>query len=236
GLYKSTDNGLHWRRIGGGLPTWEHDQLGRIGIGIAPSNPKRLFATVEARQNGGLFRSDYAGETFARITTDARVTNRASDFAEVRVHPQNPDVVFTASVVVWKSTDGGKTFAALRGAPGGDDYHRIWIDPVRPGTILLAADQGAVITVNGGASWSSWYNQPTAQMFHVTADNAFPYRLCGGQQESGSACVLSRGPEGAITVRDWQPTAVEEYGYAVPDPLDPDVTHGGRITRWDRRP
>src|SRR5467141_225465 len=235
GLYKSTDGGATWRHLAQGLPDFEHGGLGRIGLGIAPSAPKRMFATVAAKTGGGLYRSDDGGETWSRSTDDDRVAERADDFAEVKVHPKDPDVVFTASVAAWKSVDGGKTFTALRGAPGGDDYHRIWIDPVRPGTILLAADQGAIVTVNGGATWSSWYNQPTAQMFHVTADNAFPYRLCGGQQESGSACVSSRGPDGAITFRDWHPAAVEEYGYAAPDPLDPDVVYGGKISRWDRR-
>jgi photosystem II stability/assembly factor-like uncharacterized protein len=235
GLYKSVDGGTTWKPLTRGLPDFEHDGLGRIGIGIAPSRPSRLFATVQTKQGGFLYRSDDAGESWARICDDPRVVERASDFAEVKVDPIDPEVVYTASVAAWKSIDGGKTFSAFRGAPGGDDYHRIWIDPVRPGTILLAADQGATVTVNGGATWSSWYNQPTAQMFHVQADNAFPYRLCGGQQESGSACVSSRGPDGAITFRDWHPAGVEEYGYAAPDPLDPDVVYGGKISRWDRR-
>src|SRR5216110_1964023 len=124
------------------------------------------------------------------MTNDARVTARASDFAEVKVHPRNPDVIFTATVVTWKSTDGGKTFSALRGAPGGDDYHRIWINPLQPDVMLLASDQGAVLTVNGGATWSSWYNQPTAQFYHVNTDHQFPYRVYGGQQESGSAGIV----------------------------------------------
>ena len=235
GLYKSTDGGSTWRHVTQGLPDYEHGGLGRIGIGIAPSSPRRMFATVAAKVGGGLYRSDDAGESWARITDDERVAERADDFAEVKVHPRDPDVVFTASVVTWKSTDGGKTFAAFRGAPGGDDYHRIWIDPVNPDVMLLAADQGAIVTVNGGASWSSWYNQPTAQMFHVTADNAFPYRLCGGQQESGSACVSSRGQEGEIGFREWHPAGFEEYGYGAPDPLDPDVVYGGKVSRYDRR-
>jgi photosystem II stability/assembly factor-like uncharacterized protein len=235
GLYKSTDGGTTWKPLTRGLPDFERDGLGRIGLGIAPSRPSRLFATVETKQGGFLYRSDDAGESWTRICDDPRVVERADDFAEVKVDPVNPDVVYTASVVTWRSVDGGKSFTAFRGAPGGDDYHRIFIDPVRPTTILLASDQGAIVTVNGGATWSTWYNQSTAQMFHVNADDAFPYRLCGGQQESGAACVLSRGPEGAVTVRDWQPAAVEEYGYAVPDPLDPDIVYGGRITRWDRR-
>jgi photosystem II stability/assembly factor-like uncharacterized protein len=235
GLFKSVDGGGTFRRIGQGLPTFEKDGLSRIGLAVAPSRPSRMFATVEAKRNRGLYRSDDAGETWALATDDARVAERAADFAEVKVHPQDPDVVFTASVVVWKSTDGGKTFSALRGAPGGDDYQRIWIDPKRPDVMLIASDQGAIVTVNGGETFSSWYNQSTAQMFHVTADNAFPYRVCGGQQESGSACVASRSQEGAITVRDWHPAGIEEYGYAAPDPLDPDIVYGGRVSRYDRR-
>jgi len=235
GLFKSTDGGATWRQVGQGLPTFAADGLGRIGIGVAPSLPSRVFATVDAARNGGLYRSDDAGETFTKATSDDRVVSRASDFAEVKVNPKNPDVVFTASIVAWKSTDGGKTFSALRGAPGGDDYHRFWINPDNPDIILLIADQGAVISVNGGQTWSSWYNQPTAAMYHVVTDNAFPYRVCSGQQESGSACVLSRSDDGRITFMDWHPVAVEEYGYVAPDPLDPDIVYGGKVTRYDRR-
>ena len=235
GLYKSSDGGATWKQLAKGLPDFEHDGAGRIGIGVAPSRSTRLFATVNTKKGGFLYRSDDAGESWARICDDARVAERADDFAEVKVDPQNPDVVYTASVVVWKSTDGGKNFTAFRGAPGGDDYQRIWIDPARSSTLLIASDQGAIITVDAGATWSSWYTQPTAAMFHVTADNAFPYRLCGGQQDSGSACVSSRGADGAITSRDWHPAGVEEYGYAAPDPLDPDLVYGGKLERWDRR-
>ena len=235
GLYKSTDGGTSWRQLTNGLPTFEADGLGRIGIGIAPSRPQRLFLTVDAQRNGGLYRSDDGGERWALVNADSRVTSRGSDFAEVKVHPTNPDVVFTASIVAWKSVDGGQSFTALRGAPGGDDYHRIWINPKTPDVMLIAADQGAVVTVNGGETWSSWYNQPTAQFYHVIADNAFPYRVCGGQQESGSACVASRSDDGRITFRDWRPVGVEEYGYVAPDPLNPDIVYGGKLTRFDRR-
>jgi len=238
GLFKSTDGGATWKPLTRGLPTFEKDVAGRIGLTIAPSLPSRLFATVETRdsgESGFLFRSDDSGETWTRISDDPFIVGRPSDFAEVKVHPTNPDIVFTASRVAWKSTDGGKTFTALKGAPGGDDYHRIWINPEDPNVMLFAADQGAVVTVNGGATWTSWYNQPTAQMYHVSTDNHFPYRVCSGQQESGSACVLSRGHDGAITFRDWTPVGVEEYGYVAADPLNPDLVYGGRVSRFDRR-
>jgi len=234
GMFKSTDGGTTWRPLAAGLPTFEQG-LGRIGLAVAPSDPARLYATVEVGQDGWLYRSDDAGEHWRQINHDPRVAGRPSDFAEVKVHPQDPDIVFTASIVAWKSTDGGRSFTAFRGAPGGDDYHRIWIDPLRPDVMLLATDQGASVSVNGGTTWSSWYNQPTAQFYHVSTDNAFPYRVCGGQQESGSACVHSRGDDGQITFREWHPVGVEEYGYVAPDPLDPDVVYGGKVSRYDRR-
>ncbi|MBE3073417.1 MAG: glycoside hydrolase, partial [Actinobacteria bacterium] len=235
GVFKSIDGGNTWKPIVNGLPTFAEDGLGRIGITVAPSEPRRLYATVEARNKGGLYRSDDGGEHWSRATTDERFTSRGSDFAEVKVHPKNPDIVFTGSIVTWKSTDGGRTFSAFRGAPGGDDYHRIWINPDHPDIMLIAADQGAIITVNGGQTFSSWYNQPTSQFYHVSTDNAFPYRVCGGQQESGSACVSSRGDYGQTTLRDWTPVGVEEYGYVAPDPLNPDIVYGGRVSRFDRR-
>ncbi len=238
GLFKSTDAGNTWKPLTRGLPTFEKDVAGRIGLTVAPSLPSRLFATVETRdsgESGFLFRSDDSGETWYRVSDDPYIVGRPSDFAEVKVHPTNPDVVFTASRVAWKSTDGGKTFVGLKGAPGGDDYHRIWINPQNPNVMLFAADQGAVVTVNDGATWSSWYNQPTAQMYHVSTDNNFPYRVCSGQQESGSACVLSRGHGGSITFRDWTPVGAEEYGYVAADPTNLDLVYGGKVSRFDRR-
>jgi photosystem II stability/assembly factor-like uncharacterized protein len=234
GLFKSTDGGTTWRPLTGGLPSWDADRLGRIGIGIAPSRPSRLFLVVEARKPG-IYRSDDAGESWTLVNGDERVVARPSDATDIRVHPTNPDVVIVPTIVTWKSTDGGRTFTGFRGAPGGDDYQRAWFNPANPDIIALTSDQGAIITLNGGESWSSWYNQPTAAFYHVITDNAFPYRVCSGQQESGSVCISSRGNDGQITFREWSPVGVEEYGYVAPDPLDPDIVYGGKVSRWDRR-
>jgi photosystem II stability/assembly factor-like uncharacterized protein len=233
GFYKSTDGGNTWQKQTKGLPTFA-EGLGRIGFCIAPSNPKRLYATVDAPK-GGIYRSDDGGESWTLMNPDPRLWGRGSDFAEVKVDPKNADIVYSANVVCWKSIDGGKTWTAFRGAPGGDDYHRIWINPDNSNIILLASDQGAIITVNGGETFSSWYNQPTAQFYHVSTDNAFPYNVYGGQQESGSVGIASRGNDGRITFREWHPVGVEEYGYVAVDPLDPNIIFGGKITKFDKR-
>ncbi len=233
GLFKSTDGGNTWKKLTRGLPTFEQG-LGRIGIAVSRSNSNILYATVDANpQMGGVYRSDDAGESWRKLSGDTRLWGRGSDFAELKVHPKNSEIVFVANIASYKSTDGGKTFTAFRGAPGGDDYHRIWINPDHPDIMLFATDQGAIITVNGGQTWSSWYNQPTAQFYHVSTDNRFPYWVYGGQQESGSAAVASRGDYGAITWRDWRTVGVEEYGYVAADPLNPNIIYGGKITRYD---
>ncbi|HEY9450456.1 MAG TPA: glycosyl hydrolase, partial [Gemmatimonadaceae bacterium] len=234
GLYKSTDGGTTWKQLTKGLPG-AGEELGRIGISISASDPNIVFAVVGARKGAGVYRSTDAGESWTLVNDDARLWGRDGDFNEVRVDPTDPSVLYVANIMTWKSTDGGKSFAAFRGAPGGDDYHRAWINPRDPKIIILAADQGAIITVNGGETWSSWYNQPTAQLYHVSTDNSFPYWVCGGQQESGSVCIRSRGPYGQITYRQWYPVGVEEYGYVAPDPLDPNIVYGGKVTRFDRR-
>ena len=235
GLYKSTDGGNTWRQLTAGLPTFA-EGLGRIGIGVAPSDPKRLYATVEVRGQGYVYRSNDAGDSWTRTSNDTRIATRPSDAAEVVVDPKNPDIVYSVTIVTWKSTDGGKTWKAFRGAPGGDDYQKGWINPNNGNIILLTSDQGAIITVNGGESWSSWYNQPTAAFYHVITDNAFPYRVCSGQQDSGTVAIASRSDYGQITFRDWTPVGVDEYGYVAPDPLNPDIVYGGRTpVRYDRR-
>ena len=234
GLFKSTDGGSTWKKLTAGLPTTEQG-LGRIGFCIAPSNSNRMYATVDAGKYGGIYRSDDAGETWANINADERLWGRGSDFAEVKADPKNEDIVYTADVVVWKSINGGKTWDAFRGAPGGDDYHRIWINPNNSNIMLIASDQGAIVSVNGGESFSSWYNQPTAQFYHVSADNDFPYNVYGGQQESGSVGIASRGNDGQITFREWHPVAAEEWGYVVADPLNPHIIYGGKISKYDKR-
>ncbi len=235
GLYKSTDGGSTWKQLKNGLPT-TNEGLDRIGFCIAPSAHNRLYAVVSAKENsGGFYRSDDGGESWTKLSSDMRLWDRGTDFAEVKVDPKNSDIVYDANVVVWKSTDGGKTWNGWKGAPGGDDYHRLWINPQNPDIILLSSDQGSGVTVNGGATWSSWYNQPTAQMYHVSADNAFPYNVYSGQQESGSVGIASRGNDGAITFRDWHPVSASEYGYVVADPNDPDIVYGGKISRYDKR-
>ncbi|HZQ25094.1 MAG TPA: glycoside hydrolase [Terriglobales bacterium] len=236
GLFKSSDGGNTWKQLNQGLPK----NLVQINVTVAPSQPNRLYATFSttspteyASGKGlGFYRSDDGGETWYNPTGDPRPAYKigGGDLPIPRVDPKNPDVVYTASLVTMKSTDGGKTWTSLRGAPGGDDYQNLWINPNDPKIILLVADQGALVTTNGGQTWSSWYNQPTAQLYHAIATNTFPYRVCGGQQESGSVCTLSRGNDGEITFRDWHPVGVIEYGYVAPDPLDPDVVYGAGRT------
>lgn len=234
GLFKSTDGGKSWKKLTNGLPTTAQG-LGRIGFCIAPSNSKRIYATVDAGKEGGIYRSDDGGENWKLIQADNRFWGRGSDFAEIKADPKNENIVYTANVVTWRSEDGGYNWTAFRGAPGGDDYHRIWINPNNSGIILIASDQGAIITVNGGQTFSSWYNQPTAQFYHVSTDNAFPYNVYGGQQESGSVGIASRGNDGAVTFREWHPVGVEEYGYVAVDPLDDNIIYGGKISRFDKR-
>jgi photosystem II stability/assembly factor-like uncharacterized protein len=226
GLFKSSDGGNTWHLLTDGLPK----DLSQIYVAVAPSDPRRLYATL-AIASGSLafYRSDDAGENWSKVTDDPRPSGRigGGDLAVPRVDSKNKDVVYSASTVTMKSVDGGKTWSGFRGAPGGDDYQNLWINPNDPNMILLVSDQGALVTVNGGATWSSWYNQPTAQIYHVAVTPTFPYHVCGGQQESGSVCISSRDNDGSITFREWHPVGVIEYGYVAPDPLDPDVIYGG---------
>ena len=226
GLFKSTDGGNTWHPLTNGLPK----DLSQIYVAIAPTDPRRLYATLGTASGAlAVYRSDDAGDSWSKATDDPRPSGRigGGDLPIPRVDSKNADIVYSASTVTMKSTDGGKTWSGFRGAPGGDDYQNLWINPNDPNVILLVSDQGALVTVNGGATWSSWYNQPTAQIYHVAVTTTFPYWVCGGQQESGSVCIASRGNDGAITYREWHPVGAIEYGYVTPDPLDPDIIYGG---------
>lgn len=234
GLFKSIDGGATWHPLTKGLPTIQQG-LGRIGFTIAPTDSRRMYADVDAGPLTGVYRSDDAGDSWIRVNSEQRVTGRGQDFAWVRVDPHKPDVVYAVNTSLYRSDDGGHTFTAIKGAPGGDDYHAIWINPEHPQILLLGVDQGATVSVNGGETWSSWYNQPTAQLYHVSTDNQFPYWIYGGQQESGSVGIASRSDYGQITFRDWHPVGVEEYGYVAPDPLHPNIIYGGKGSRYDSR-
>ncbi len=244
GLFKSTDGGLTWRQLTKGLP----ENLVQINVALCASDPNRLYATLSTTHEGGyasgaglgVYRSDDAGDSWTKATEDPRPAMKigGGDLPVPAVDPKNPDIVYSASIVTMRSTDGGKSWTSFRGAPGGDDYQNLWINPDNPKIILLVADQGALVTENGGATWSSWYNQPTAQLYHVATTNEFPYRICAGQQESGSVCISSRGNDGNITFREWHPAGIIEYGYAAPDPLHPEIIYGaGRteVSKFDSR-
>jgi len=236
-IYKSADGGVTWKQItGNGLPTGD---WGRVGLAVARgTHGQRVYALIDVK-NGGLFRSDDGGQTWARVGVDPRIIGRGWYFGEVYVDPKNPDIVYTPNVALYRSTDAGKTFVAIKGAPGGDDYHALWIDPANPKRMISGSDQGAGVSVDGGSTWSSWFNQPTAQMYHVAVDNQFPYHVYGAQQDSGTVETTSRGNDGSITFRDWHPAGAGESGYILPDPSDPNIIYGGgtygELFRHDKR-
>src|ERR1700733_8535525 len=236
GLYRSVDGGATWIRL---LDRGE--DTGSSFVRIDPFDANTLYAGFwDARSgpwedknmyngpNGGLYKSTDGGEHWHSATSDARPALRigGGDLPIIKVDPRNADVLYSASIVLMKSVDGGSHWLSFKGAPGGDDYQDLWISPEDSQRIGLAGDQGVLVTVNGGRTWSSWYNQPTAQLYHIGITSTFPYRLCSGQQESGSVCISSRGNDGEITFRDWHPIGVIEYGSVAPDPLDTDVIYG----------
>ncbi|MCU1242261.1 MAG: hypothetical protein JWO71_2987 [Candidatus Acidoferrum typicum] len=233
GLYRSKDGGEHWEPLSGhGLPS---EGLGRMGIAFAPSNPRRIYLIVDAKE-GGLYRSDDGAENWQLVSDDKRIWGRGWYFCEVSVDPKDADTVYVPNTGLYRSGDGGKSFTVLKGAPGGDDYHQLWIDPDEPRRMILGSDQGAVVTRNGGETWSSWYNQPTGQFYHVATDNRFPYWVYGAQQDSGAAATPSRSKYRSLNFHDWRPIEVgDENGYVAPDPLNPEVVYGGFVTRQDLR-
>jgi photosystem II stability/assembly factor-like uncharacterized protein len=226
---------------------------GRGGRGGETPAPAPAAGGRGGRGGGGaiaFYKTIDGGDHWNLATDDPRVSEMGStrhppdtrplgrigggDLPTITIDPDDENVVYSCSTVFWRTEDGGLTWSAVRGAPGGDDYQKSWVNPNNSKIILLVSDQGAVVSANRGASWSNWYTQPTAAMYHVTADNAFPYRLCSGQQDSGSACVESRSMDGEITFHDWHPVGIEEYGYAAPDPKNPDLVYGGKVTIYNR--
>ncbi len=254
GLYRSEDAGKTWAHLeGNGLPAGD---WGRVGVDVAPDG-KRVYALIEvskpagkaeagkpaesspAANQSGLYRSDDGGNTWVLANADPRLTSRAWYFNRITIDPQHPDVIYMPNVALYRSEDGGKTISVVRGAPGGDDYHELWIDPKNSASMILATDQGTTISSNRGQTWSTWYNQPTGQFYHVTTDNQFPYVVYGTEQDSGSAAVLSRTDHGLITARDWFTAGPSESGYMVVDPKDSNIVYisgtYGEVARFNKR-
>src|SRR5437588_4134793 len=228
GIFKSTDGGTTWKQLTNGFPT---EGLGRIGLAVAPTSRNRIYAIVDAKA-GGLYRSDDAGETWTLVSNDARIWGRGWYFCKTVVDPKNADTVYVSNTSLYRSTDAGRTWTAIKGAPGGDDYHQLWIYPDDPNRMILGSDQGAIVTVDGAQTWSSWYNQPTAQLYHIAADNRLPYWVTGAQQDSGSMGTPTSGKLAKLSEHDWRPVcAGGESDYTAPDPLHPEILFGGRVTR-----
>src|ERR1700685_3819604 len=232
-IYKSLDDGSTWRELPAtGFPT---DQpLGRIGLAVAPgTRGQRVFAITEP----GLFRSDDGGQTWRKITTDSRVTGNLY-FSRVFVDPNNADTVYVMQTTTYRSTDGGKNFIAYKGAPGGDDYHVLWIDPKNSQRMILGVDQGATISVDGGKTWSSWYKHPTGQFYHVITVSQFPYSSYAPQQDSGTVAVPNRSDYGEISFRDWFSIGGFEFCFIAPDPTNPNIVYSGgwygSVVRFDK--
>jgi photosystem II stability/assembly factor-like uncharacterized protein len=229
GVYKTTDGGDTWTQLTEGLPS---GRLGRIGVAVS-ADGRKVFAIVAGAgrgAGGGLFRSDDGGAHWSRSTQDPRIQG-SGYFSRVFLDPKNSDVVYVAQTSLYRSEDGGHTFDSYKGAPGGDDNHALWIDPTDSSRMIMASDQGATISMDGGKSWSSWYNQPTGQIYHLSTDNRYPYWVYGTQQDSGSVGTLSRGDYGEITFMDWDPVGGYEFGYIEPDPLNPNLVYAGGPSR-----
>lgn len=228
GIFKSTDGGNTWNEIDSGIPL---EGRGRIGISVSPTSRNRIYAAVDAK-DGGIFRSDDAGTTWTRLSNDKRLWDRGWYFEKVTADPKNADTVYVMNTSVYRSTDAGKTWTAIKGDPTGDDFHQLWIYPEDPKRMVLGSDQGTIISVDGAVTWSSWYNQATAQIYHAAPDYRFPYWVTGAQQDSGAVGSPSRSRHSEISLRDWEGLcAGGESGYTAPDPLHPEILYGGTVTR-----
>jgi hypothetical protein len=253
GLYKSTDGGDTWNQLTGGLPT--DNFVGKIGVAVSPSNPNRLWAVVDdvgsgvaagngggggrgrggAATGGGVYTSDDAGATWKLVNSENRLWGRGWYFEAVTVDPTNPDRAYVINTATYMTTDAGKTFVPIKGAPGGDDYHQLWVNPKDGNRMVLSSDQGTVVSVDGGKSWSTWYNQPTAEIYHVAADNRFPYWLYGAQQDSGGVGVSTWSRQGVLSFRNWEPTCLAgESSTVIPDPKDGNILYGSGAGRCDQ--
>ena len=221
GLYRSSDGGVHWTQLSGnGLPA---GILGRIHVSVSGADSKRVYAMIEAAQ-GGLFRSDDGGTTWRLVNSDGRLSQRAWYFSTILADPKNADTLYAENTGLFRSTDGGRSFSLLPARHG--DHHAIWIDPGTPERIIEASDGGASITFDGGKTWSTQQNQPTAQFYHVSVDNRFPYYVYGAQQDNTSVGIASMDDEGAIVQRDWYDVFPGECGFIVADPRDADIVYG----------
>ena len=215
GLYRSQDNGVTWKRLeGNGLP---EGILGRIGVSVSGADPNRIYAIIEAKE-GGIYRSDDGGTKWTRVNEDGRFRQRAWYFSKIYADPKSPDTVYVLNTGAFKSVDGGKNFNLLPARHG--DHHGLWIDPQNPDRIANVSDGGASISTDGGKTWTTQNNQPTAQFYHVATDDAFPYHICGAQQDNSNLCIASRTDWGAIGRQDWYEAGDGECGFVVPDPRD----------------
>jgi photosystem II stability/assembly factor-like uncharacterized protein len=234
GLYRSIDGGTTWKELKGhGLP---EGILGRIGVTVSGANPNRVWAVIEA-EKGGIYRSDDGGDSWHILTDDHRFRQRAWYYSHIFADPKSADTVYILNTAAYRSNDGGKTFSRVR-APHGDN-HALWIDPQNPKRLINGNDGGATVSIDGGETWTSVFNQPTAQFYHVTTDNRFPYTIYGAQQDNSTIAIASASPLGGIDRPDWYMVGGGESGYIAPDPADPDIvyagSYGGEISRFDHR-